>query len=1056
MKQRLQRLNLNRKFIWIAVIHWVLTFFTDHMIFDYVMWDFSNVTQMVKTAMTYGAKAVFLLVLIVLYQGLYYFFTKADKRFVKYTLIYFGINMALLLLTWPGIWRMDEFGILNSAVLLLPVFWQNYLTSLFYVFSLMLIPVHSGVIIVQCALISLMVGYIVSFFVKRFGKWGLLSFAPCLFFPVLDSNLYPMRMSVYGFMELFLLLLLWERREKLEERDASAEDGNGSGKTDSRENFAEVETRSGSASGNWVFICGLAAFVTVWRTEAVYYFVLFPLLLGILYGKRIGKKKLMRVICGYLVCALCLFVPQTVGDKLTSGNQYDLTSVVLPLVPLVDEAYGREDCAAQLEAIDRVVDVQLCVEGAAEGRSGISLFWSEPGFQREYTDAEYQAFKSAYYELILKFPGTFLKERLDCFLHSTDLLQNTTELFSAKGVANYDTFRAYPGTKPLNEQLRNTVIKALEWRNADDYESKKAGYGFVYGALFPMAVLAIVWAWCLVRRKWHGFFLLSLPLVKLPLVFLTAPSRLFMYYYPLYLIGWFLLSYGVTALLCRIWARLETPVKKTVAYAKRNGVKAAFSAAMERVDRSHRDKMSVLAASYQGCREWSEGLGAEALEREQKAQAARRFAYEPLISIAVPTYETDETYFQELLDSVRNQIYSKWELVVADASVSDRVEHMVNKVLTEMEETAAKDEEPLTEGGRRIRYIRLKENKGISDNTNAAIEAAAGDYIALLDHDDILTRDALFSMVEKLNGYGDTDAGRENCPWEEVLAVYSDEDKCDGAAERFYEPHFKPDFNLDLLLSNNYICHFLMVKASVMKELKLRREYDGAQDYDLILRLAGLAEEGSHIAGDWIAGDENRIADGGQQSGKNVILHVPKVLYHWRCHEGSTAGNTESKRYAYDAGRRALEAYYRARYPKSCPEDGKSGEPDGKSGEPGGKIGDPEEESGVRIKVTDSKHLGFYRTEYEPDLFAVRKDVAAVCGRVVCGGVVVGSPEGMFDGLRADGSGYMHRASLYMEVKEADPRALRLRPDLECSLEEALERGMKLVYDPQFIVRENK
>ena len=142
---------------------------------------------MIKTAMTYGAKAVFLLVLVGLYQGAHYLFTKADKRFVRYALIYFGVNMALLCLTWPGIWRMDEFGILNSAVLLLPVFWQNYLTSLFYVFSLMLIPVPSGVIVVQCAINSLVVGYLVKILVDKFGKWGLLSFIP-FFFLCKDSR----------------------------------------------------------------------------------------------------------------------------------------------------------------------------------------------------------------------------------------------------------------------------------------------------------------------------------------------------------------------------------------------------------------------------------------------------------------------------------------------------------------------------------------------------------------------------------------------------------------------------------------------------------------------------------------------------------------------------------------------------------------------------------------------------------------------------------------------------------------------------------------------------
>lgn len=990
-KGKTVRHKLNKVFLMIAFLHWILTFFTDHLIFEYVMWDFSNVTQTVKTAMTYGAKAVFLLVLIGIYQGIYRFFTKADRRFVKYTLIYFCVNLVLLLFTWPGIWRMDEFGILNSAVLLLPVFWQNYLTSLFYVFSLMLIPVPSGVIITQCALISLMAGYIVNFFVKKFGKAGILAFIPCFFFPVLDSNLYPMRMSLYGFMELFLLVLIWEKRQGFRNTALTLDiDGK--------------DERSRAEKGcSWVFICVMAALVTVWRTEAVYYFILFPLLLVILFVKEVGRKGLVRIICGYLICALCLFVPQTAGDKLTSGNQYDLTSVVLPLVPLVKEAYGREDCKEQLEAIDQVINVELAVAGAGEGRSGISLFWSEPDFQRTYSDSQYGAFKNAYYALIIKFPGTFLSERWDCFVHSVDLLQNTTELFQAEGVANYDTFKEYTGTKPFWDELRSTVIRVLEWRRLDDYESKKAGYGVIYTALIPIGVLSAVWAVCLIKRRWQGFFMLSLPLVKVPLVFLTAPSRLFMYYYSLYLIGYFLGVYLLAALLVKVWKRIGSSVKKTTAYAKRNGVKAALDAVMERVDRKHRDEMRLLASSYEGCKEWSRPLSPEQMQKEQEMQRNRRFSYEPLISIVVPAYETEERFLKELLESVKGQTYGKWELLVADASESEKVKDCLPEDGEGIKST--------------IRYIRLEGNEGISQNTNRAIEEASGDYIALLDHDDVLTKDALYSMVEAVNE-------AENR--ETVLAVYSDEDKCDGSMERFYEPHFKPDFNLDLLLSNNYICHFLMVKASVLKELKLRKEFDGAQDYDLALRLAAQPA------------NQRKKEENAFHTDKNRILHVPKVLYHWRCHEGSTAGNTESKRYAYDAGRRALEEYYRT-------------------------IGISD-----HVKVTDSPHLGFYRTRYIPDIFQVRDDVAAVCGRVVKKGIVTGGPEliwkkggkvsaktvNIFKGLRKNSSGYMHRASLYMEVDGADLRALRLRPDLDCTLEEALDAGMKLVYDPEFVVNE--
>ena len=993
--------QLNKVCLAIAVAHWLLSFFTDRFIFQYVTWDFSNLTQTIKTAMTFGAKAVFLLVLIALWQGVFFFIKKADRRFVRNSLIYFGINLFVLLLVWPGIWRMDEFGILNSAVNLIPVFWQNYLTSIFYVFSLMLFPFPAGVVIVQCAVISLAAGFAITWFEKRFGKWGLLSFIPFLFFPVLDSNLYPMRMSIYAFLELVLLIVLAEKNEK-------------TGYDMSRNTQTEKKKES-------LFVCiVLAAIVTVWRTEAIYYVLFFPLLLWILFAKKWSRKKLVQTICGYLVLSLVLLVPQIVGDKLTSGNQYDLTSVVLPLVPLVEAADASDSSQEELAAIDEVINVEVAVQGAKENRSGISLFWGNPDFQRtEYTDEEYTQFKSAYYRLILKYPTVFLQERFTCFMQSVDLLENTTELFSKKDVHNYETFRTYPLTKPLNETLRNRTICFLEWRSASDYEHKKAGYSFVYGPFLPIVILLVSWAYCLLRKKWKQLFILSLPLIKVPLIMLTAPSRLFMYYYSLYLIGYVLLFYLLIGLWTKIWKKIKTPIAKTIRYAKRNGIKAAYYAAIERVDHKHTDALTKKALAYMGCREWSSvssvrntendivnerGKFGENNKENRKENAKENLAneyvgYQPLISIVVPTYETKEKFLRELLDCVIRQTYPNWELIIADASKSDAVK----KIVDEVEQNAGISDQ--------IKYKHLDENKGISENTNAAIDEACGDYIALLDHDDLLTLDALEKMVERLQAPDVDDM-------QTVIAVYSDEDKCDTDGNRFYEPYFKPNFNLDLLLSNNYICHFLMVRADVMKALKLRAKFDGAQDYDLVLRLALLTENVMDIT-DLLSDAERKEKT--DKAGKLQILHTPSILYHWRCHEESTAINTDSKRYAYNAGREALKDYF-----------AKKGMAD-------------------QVEVTDSEHLGFYKTTYKPDIFAVRKDVAAVCGRVVKNGIVIASPDHLFDGLRIYSSGYMHRADLYMDVATYDERSLKVRPDLDVDLSEALYKGMKLVYDPELV-----
>ena len=154
----------------------------------------------------------------------------------------------------------------------------------------------------------------------------------------------------------------------------------------------------------------------------------------------------------------------------------------------------------------------------------------------------------------------------------------------------------------------------------------------------------------------------------------------------------------------------------------------------------------------------------------------------------------------------------------------------------------------------------------------AAVNMAEGEYVALLDHDDFLSPNALFEFVKAINENGDADC------------IYSDEDKVDQEGKLHYFPHFKSDYNPDLLHTNNYICHFFAVKTSIIKKVGgFRPNFDGAQDFDLVLRCI----------------DESKS-----------VVHVPKILYSWRCHKGSTSANTDSKSYAFEAGKRALQEYY--------------------------------------------------------------------------------------------------------------------------------------------------
>lgn len=266
-------------------------------------------------------------------------------------------------------------------------------------------------------------------------------------------------------------------------------------------------------------------------------------------------------------------------------------------------------------------------------------------------------------------------------------------------------------------------------------------------------------------------------------------------------------------------------------------------------------------------------------KKELAQQRTNSFEWEPKISIVVPLYQTPEKYLEELVQSVREQTYSNWELCLSDGSGED------SPLTALLDRYHAQD--------RRIIPIHNHRQLHISENTNAAIEAATGEFIAFSDHDDLLTPHALYECVKALNEK------------REAEVLYSDEDKI-SIGDKLIQPNMKPDFNLDLLCTVNYICHLFVAKRSLIEKVgMLRPEFDGAQDYDFILRCV-------------------------ENTGE--IYHIPKVLYHWRFFEGSTAENPESKLYAFEAGRRAVQAHY--------------------------------DRMGIPAQALDGEYLGLYRTKY--------------------------------------------------------------------------------------------
>lgn len=417
--------------------------------------------------------------------------------------------------------------------------------------------------------------------------------------------------------------------------------------------------------------------------------------------------------------------------------------------------------------------------------------------------------------------------------------------------------------------------------------------------------------------------------------------------------------------------------KRVTDYLKRNGIKSTIYASRQHIGDALADR------AYN--REIKEQKKNPVTDEGARArQSGSCLPYKPLISVLVPTYKPEDKYFREMLRSVKAQTYENYELV-------------------------------LGAGG------------GISENTNAALSEAKGDYVAFLDQDDFIEPDALYRIALEIN------MG--------ARLIFTDEDKYDTEKDRFLRPFRKPDFDTELLLSNNYVCHFLAVKRDLaLKAGGFRSEYDGAQDHDFILRCSELISE-----------DE--------------ASHVNRVLYHWRIHKGSTAGNPTEKSYAHAAGKRAIEDYL-VRNDKEA-------------------------------IVSETEHRGFYRVEYYSDdintddytillgerivpvhrscearmraYLAANPDVGAIGGRVIdhMGRVLSAGYARdedreivpLYRGKNYRLSGEFHMADLRREVDIISNQCMMIRTSLkDCEdrdsgrmCQKIRDKGYRIVIDPQMV-----
>lgn len=480
-------------------------------------------------------------------------------------------------------------------------------------------------------------------------------------------------------------------------------------------------------------------------------------------------------------------------------------------------------------------------------------------------------------------------------------------------------------------------------------------------------------------------------------------------------------------------------IKRGISHLKRNGIAETLNKGLERLatDRAQKGYVPYHAG-----------------EEELLAQRGKKFLNPYKFSVLVPAYETDPDLFRKMIESVIDQTYGNWELIIADAS-ADETRRSIVRDVSEEYNTSRKDGFGTVFD--KIRYFRVSGNKGISGNTNEALAKASGDYICLLDHDDLLENTALFDIMTSIE---EKEAGaRSKESLTKILVAYSDEDKVSSDGRRYFDVNNKPDFDPVLLRTNNYICHFLVVDTNLAKSVGgFRSRFDGAQDHDFILRCTeGIRRE--------------------------QIIHIPKVLYHWRSTPGSTSENPDAKLYAYRAGAMASEASF--------------------------------ERAGIDAKVTDLPHLGFFDIEYKrlhrpvlslssEEFKAMTKQereklecqfimllsstlapldaeyiadmescmnlpyIGAVTGKIIGFGRRVESagydigPNGQksprFAGLRASFSGYMHRAVLHQLVGGFTEDCVLIRKDAVNLMypEIELKPGFDVYYMPKAVFARKK
>lgn len=521
---------LSKRVAIISFIYLVITLFTDNIAFD--IYEITPGSNTIKRLLFYGFyKLIFLLLVLLIFQSISNYITKSknetnswlirERHFIQISFI----SITVFILSYPGAWIWDDIMVLTSTNLLGLQTWQHYFTSLYYIISLMFIPIPSGVIAIQLILITLINTHIIKWLNSNIIKnnWIYVIYLVFILPPILFQNAYPLRNTIYAYIELLfvfqLFKLVYEKRQI---------------------NLC-ILTR----------LSFLIAILANWRAEGIYYLIIGPLICIWLFRLETTLKQKVLFLSLTMFLGILFFIPQKVLSTI-GGRNYELTAYINPLGPLLNAANPTTEKQI-LNDISSICLVDSITKLTKKGEVGGGLYWKGKMFKKNLQPENIDKFKNAYLKLAINHFDVFISTQWNIFLMSSGFMENNHILVDSplslfnSNKSNNNTqervsldflFASYPLNKILNTEIRNHYFSIVCCRDSTSFDIRTKWLPVFWNNIPPILFLILVTIGLFFTKYRIYGLIVALPLFKLPLIFLTAPTPFFMYYFSLYLIGY--------------------------------------------------------------------------------------------------------------------------------------------------------------------------------------------------------------------------------------------------------------------------------------------------------------------------------------------------------------------------------------------------------------------------------------------------------------------------------------------------------------------------------------